>query len=257
MKWLALDTSSAALSLALGQGSLGNILPVASFHQQLSQQHGASLLPQIQRLLQSVDWQVEDVAGLIVGVGPGSYTGLRIGVSLAKMWGLSRQIPVYQVSSLALLAQQAQAQPDDLILPIVDARRLSAYCNLFAQAEGELTALGQDGHVDWQSFIPELMGSLSAMSYGDLILIGHQIEAFADLLHQEYPQLSFKLQSSAEYYPRADLAFTGIKIDPVKDIHTLNPNYVHATLAERQWADQHQRPVANEEENERYIEHFS
>lgn len=257
MKWLALDTSSAALSLALGQGELGNIVPLTSFHQRLNRQHGASLVPEIHHLLHDQNWSVDEIDGLIVGVGPGSYTGLRIGVSLAKIWGISRQIPVYQVSSLALLAQQALAGANDLILPVVDARRLSAYTNLFRKQGGQVKALGQDQHVDWQDFLDGLPAMVEPLNFDQIVLLGNQIDEFVQVIQHRYPSLPLQVQTDNQLYPRADLSFTGLTLDRVQDIHTLNPNYVHATLAERQWADQHHRPVANEEENEGYIEHFS
>ena len=256
MKWLALDTSSDALSVALGQGDRENVQIQKAFHEVLGPQHGVTLVPEIQKLLQAVAWKAQDIDCLVVGLGPGSYTGMRLGVTLAKIWSVSLKLDLYSVSSLALLAGQVEPDLDILIIPVVDARRMSAYTNIYRWTEDKLVSLFQDGHYDWEDWLSHIEPILQENPDQKIIFIGHQIQDFVDLFVDKFPDFRDQVEIIEGRYPDAGLAFTKGMMNPIKDPHTLAPNYAHPTLAEQEWAAKHQRSVANEEENERYIEHF-
>jgi tRNA threonylcarbamoyladenosine biosynthesis protein TsaB len=96
--------------------------------------HSAELLPTLAGLLEQAGSRWEDVTALAVGVGPGTFTGLRIGVATARALAQALAVPLHPVSSLAALAAGiaagAQAPPGTPILPLIDAKRGQVFAAL-------------------------------------------------------------------------------------------------------------------------------
>jgi len=117
---LALDTSTPLVSLALAEG--GDVLTAATSERPL--QHGEQLAPMISRALAEVGALRQDVTAVAVGVGPGPYTGLRVGIVTARTFALVLGIPVYGVCSLDVLAAAAvDGGVTEPFLATTDARR--------------------------------------------------------------------------------------------------------------------------------------
>ena len=116
MTILALSTSSPALSIALIGG--GGVL--AHRHELIGRGHAEALLPAIAALLAG-----RRPASIIVDIGPGSYTGIRIGIAAARALGLAWGVPVHGASALSLVAAQAFATDPALtqVLALIDAGR--------------------------------------------------------------------------------------------------------------------------------------
>lgn len=122
---LSIETSTYSCSAALhNDGSL-----VANRETQEPQKAASQLALQIKEVLNDGNVNAGDLAAVAVSAGPGSYTGLRIGVATAKGLCYGLNIPLIAVNSLVLLAAQARvhAQPDDLLCPMIDARRMEVY----------------------------------------------------------------------------------------------------------------------------------
>lgn len=137
MKRLAIETATDLASVAL---RVGDQICVAEHPS--SRQHAESLLPMIEGLLQAMQLPFSQLDGIAFGCGPGSFTGLRVACSLAKGLALSHELPLYPMSSLALMAEALSAsEPGDTpILAILDARMHQFYWQVF-NAEGRaLTA---------------------------------------------------------------------------------------------------------------------
>lgn len=120
MLTLAFDTSSAVTSVALHDGQD----VVASAEQDAPARQGEVLAPEIERLLRDRDLTVRDVEQVVVGVGPGPYTGLRVGLMTARSLGHALGIAVVGVVSLDSLA--AQCAGDEVVVA-TDARRKEVY----------------------------------------------------------------------------------------------------------------------------------
>lgn len=256
--YLIVDTSSDALTLALAQRKHDSqiITLLEERHLILANQHGVSLLPNIQELLSDYALEAEEVTDLWVGRGPGSYTGLRIGMTLAKMWAQVHPIELRTVSSLALMA--AQIQTDGWIVPVVDARRMTAYTNIYHWNDaGQLEAVLEDRHTDWEDWC-HVLGRLAKQAHiSQVMFVGKDIQSFVQLFGEHVSHVTSQWVSTKGAYPQASAALLVEDLALVTDVHTLAPNYAHATLAERQWAEKHHSSIANEEEHEKFIEHFS
>ena len=136
---LAIDTSTDSASLALVRD--GEVLAESTWRSQ--QNHSVELLPKLTQLLNEAGANIQAVSGVIVAKGPGSFNGLRVGLSTAKGLALSLEVPIIGISSLELEAYQHA----ETGLPI---------CPIFNAGRGEIaTALYQKKANKWQMLVPE------------------------------------------------------------------------------------------------------
>ena len=117
MKILAFDTATMETTCALTED--GKVVAEASVNSRAS--HSEGLITMIQNMLCAAGWAMEDVDLIATGVGPGSFTGLRISVVLAKVLGRTLDIPVVGVSTLKALAREVAS--GGVVIPLFDARR--------------------------------------------------------------------------------------------------------------------------------------
>jgi tRNA threonylcarbamoyl adenosine modification protein YeaZ len=128
---LALDTSTPLVSVALAED--GTVRTEATSEQPM--QHGEQLAPMISRALAEVGALRQDVTAVAVGVGPGPYTGLRVGLVTARTFALVLGIPVYGVCSLDVLAAAAvDAGVGEPFLATTDARRKELFWAAYDEA---------------------------------------------------------------------------------------------------------------------------
>ena len=149
---LALDTSTAAMTLALvdsaEQTSAVEAKVIAERSRLAERNHSILLVSQIDELMEEAGVSMEQLGAIAVGQGPGSYTGVRIGVTVAKTLAWSLRIPLIGISSLEALAKGVERKDfdtgTDWIVPLLDARRGNAYSALFAADSSSWTRLEQD-----------------------------------------------------------------------------------------------------------------
>ncbi len=165
MNLLAIDTSTMVASVAVARGEPGAEPPVILAAADAAVDTTSDiLLPLIDRALGEAGLTIADVGAVAVGAGPGSFTGLRIGMSTAKGLAFSIGAPLWPVSSLAALAQAASDAgevPDGaLIVPLLDARRDEVFCGFFRTHGGGVVALGAE-RVLAPVALPAAIGELS------------------------------------------------------------------------------------------------
>lgn len=127
---LAIDTSVGAASACLL--GLSDVTPIAAESLLMERGHAEALLPLLDRIVARIDGGFEALARVAVTVGPGSFTGIRVGVAAARAVGLACGIPVVGVSTLSALAAPAIAsgvQPQ--VVAAIDARHGSVYAQSF------------------------------------------------------------------------------------------------------------------------------
>lgn len=124
---LNIDTALERASVCLANDDM--ILETAYSENQ--KDHAAWLHPAIQELLKKNNLSVQDINAVAVSIGPGSYTGLRVGLSAAKGLCYALNIPLITVNSLYLLAFAVQKEALDIIVPVIDARRMEIYTAVY------------------------------------------------------------------------------------------------------------------------------
>ena len=134
MKILSLETSAKSVSAAVTDGE--KLLAYA--YQATGLTHSRTLMPMVEAMLQNSDLTLSDMEAIAVSAGPGSFTGLRIGVAAAKGLAWAQDLPCCGVSTLEAMAQNA-AHMDGLVICAMDARRSQVYNALFLARDGVLT----------------------------------------------------------------------------------------------------------------------
>ncbi len=132
MRILAVDTNSQAGSVALLENK--NLLAEVNIHSILT--HSERLLPSIDFLMRSLGLQMKDIEGLALAVGPGSFTGIRIGMSTVKAFSYAFQKPIAPVSNLKALAMKLKSPQTRLLCPVLDAKKGEVFAALF-EAKGK------------------------------------------------------------------------------------------------------------------------
>ena len=108
-----------------------------------SPRHSAELLPELDRLLTAAGRRYEDIDAICIGVGPGTFTGLRIGIATARGLGQALGVRLRPVSSLAAIGLALASEgPERLLLAAIDARRGELFCALY---RSEPKAAGRPG----------------------------------------------------------------------------------------------------------------
>ncbi len=121
---LNIETSSKNCSVSVSQdGKLKSIVEIYSEHYS----HSENLHNFISEALKKIKLNPNDLDAIAVGKGPGSYTGLRIGVAAAKGLCFALNIPLIGLNSLQILSQKYKAKPDEILFPMFDARRMEVY----------------------------------------------------------------------------------------------------------------------------------
>lgn len=126
MKLLAIDSSGLVATVALLDGDI--LVGEYTIHNKKT--HSQTLLPMIDAMLQMAEISIDEIEGIAVAEGPGSFTGLRIGASTAKGLAQGIHVPVVAVSTLEALAYNL-AGADALVCPMMDARRNQAYYGIY------------------------------------------------------------------------------------------------------------------------------
>ena len=139
MKILAFETSAKAASVALLDG--GKLL--AESYQNTGLTHSQTIMVMAQDLLKSCGLSARDVEAVAVAAGPGSFTGVRIGVAAAKGFAWGAELPCYGVSTLEAMARTMGVW-QGYIVPAMDARRSQVYTAVFHAEKGVITRVEED-----------------------------------------------------------------------------------------------------------------
>ncbi len=226
MLTLAFETSAKAASAALTEDS--RLLGESYLNTGLT--HSQTLLVMAQDLLKQCGKTPADVTALAVAAGPGSFTGVRIGVAAAKGFAWGRQLPCYGVSTLEAMAVSLGAY-EGTVCACMDARRSQVYNALFAAEKGNPRRITQDRALSLEALKEEL----KALS-GPIFLVGDGSPLTYRTLSGEVPALV--LPPEHRMHQRAvgaallaeRLAAEG---DP-GDAVLLTPNYLRLSQAERE-----------------------
>ena len=171
---LAVDTSAKSVSCALVRG--GRVL--ASFFSNTGLTHSQTMLPMVEDLLRVADVTVEDLDALAVNVGPGSFTGVRIGVAAVKGLAFTGDKPCVAVSTLESMAMNVPLTPDMAVCGVMDARCQQVYTALFSvNEEGALIRLWDDEAIS----IADLGERLKGIDK-EIVLVGDGSELCYDTL---------------------------------------------------------------------------
>ena len=230
---LAFETSAKAGSVAL----MENGVLLAENYQNTGLTHSQTLLSMAEAMLSHSGKTPQDVQAVAVAAGPGSFTGVRIGVAAAKGFAWGSQIPCYGVSTLESMARNLGLS-DGVICCAMDARRSQVYNALFRVEQGNLSRITEDRAISLEDLQKELknykesiflVGDGSKLCYNTLQeSVGNLILPPEHRLHQRAGGVALAAQAQID---------AGLDGDPA----TLTPNYLRLSQAERERNAREQR----------------
>lgn len=233
MKILAFETSAKAASVALTDG--GKLL--AESYQNTGMTHSQTLMVMAQELLKTCGLCPKDVEAVAVASGPGSFTGVRIGVAAAKGFAWGGELPCYGVSTLEAMARNLGIW-QGYVVPAMDARRSQVYTAIFHAQKGVLTRLEEDMAISLEELrekIKNFEESIFLVGDGALLCYNTLLEEVPALvlppehrMHQRAAGVALAAQAMAD---------AG---DPGKAAE-LTPNYLRLSQAERERAARENR----------------
>ena len=223
MLMLAFETSAKAGSVALHDG----ISLLGESYSNTGLTHSQTLMVMAQDLLKSCGVTPQDVTAVAVAAGPGSFTGVRIGVAAAKGFAWGAEIPCHGVSTLEAMALQLGIY-EGYVLPVMDARRAQVYNALFQAKEGKLTRLCEDRAIA----LSDLAQELNALD-GPIFLVGDGSTLCHRTLGEQLPSLVLPPEHRM-HQRAAGVALAAIQNPDSGDGATLTPNYLRLSQAERE-----------------------
>ena len=226
MKILAFETSAKAASVALMEK--GKLL--GESYQNTGLTHSQTLMVMAEDLLKTCNLTTKDVDAVAVAAGPGSFTGIRIGVAAAKGFAWGAELPCYGVSTLEAMARNLGVW-QGYVVPAMDARRSQVYTAIFHAEKGVLTRVEEDMAIS----LTELKEKLKNFDES-VFLIGDGANLCYNTLLEEVPALV--LPPEHRMHQRA--AGVALAAQAMADAGLpgnageLTPNYLRLSQAERE-----------------------
>lgn len=226
MKILALDSSSIVATVALvdEEKLMGEIIV------NHKKNHSEKLMPIIEQLLDEVEERIEDVDGFGVCVGPGSFTGIRIGVSTVKAFAQATHKPLVGISTLEGLAFQLPYSRG-IICPLLDAQRNQIYTGLYKWEGNQMFSIEEDQAIKVEEWIEKLKDRTE-----DIHLVGDGVAKFSSLFQKKLGE-KVSVAPSIVRMPRASsiasLALQRIQKGEITDYKDLHPHYIRQSQAEQ------------------------
>lgn len=225
---LAVDTSAKPVSCAIAQDQ--RIL--GAFYANNGLTHSQTLMPMIEQLLSITGLTVDQLDAVAVNAGPGSFTGVRIGVSAVKGIAFSHNLPCISVSTLEAMAHQIAAIPGTIICGAMDARCQQVYSALFLLDEaGELVRLTDDAALSLAD-----LETLLKQQNRPIILVGDGSELCYKTLKEAVPNLTLA-PAPVRYQNASGTAMIAVKKfsnSETIDAEALLPEYLRLPQAERE-----------------------
>ena len=226
MKILAFETSAKAASIAITDN--GKLL--GESYQNTGLTHSQTLMVMAEDLLKACNLSVKDVEAVAVAAGPGSFTGIRIGVAAAKGFAWGAELPCYGVSTLEAMARNLGVY-QGYVVPAMDARRSQVYTAVFHAEKGILSRVEEDMAIS----LAELGGKIK--NYEEpVFLVGDGAVLCYNTLLEEVPGLVLPPEHRM-HQRAAGVALAAQRMaddgDPGNGAE-LTPNYLRLSQAERE-----------------------
>ena len=223
---LAFETSAKAASVAL----LEENKLLGESYQNTGLTHSQTLMVMAEDLLKQCGKTVDDVTAVAVAEGPGSFTGVRIGVAAAKGFAWGKNIPCYGVSTLEAMAESLGIY-EGYVCPVMDARRSQVYNALFYVNHSAISRVKEDRAIA----LADLSEELKTLE-GPIYLVGDGSDLTHKTLSADIPNLV--LPPEHRKHQRATgvaiLAAKAIAAGETGDGSALQPNYLRLSQAERE-----------------------
>jgi tRNA threonylcarbamoyladenosine biosynthesis protein TsaB len=230
---LGIETATPQVGCAIG----GHEGVLSSAHQCRGRRHAETLTPMVEFVVAQAGIELDDLGAIAVDVGPGLFTGLRVGISTAKALAYALSIPMIGVSSLDLLAFPMRYS-SRLIVAMVDARRGEVFHARYRQVPGGIQRVSEPEVLPPTELASELLATGE-----DLLLVGDGARRYAEV----FDDVAVEFAEPGQAYPNAgalvQLAHARALREEFVPHWELQPAYLRMPDAEINWSTRHD-PVA-------------
>ena len=200
MKILLIDTTTSFVTVSI----IDNDVILYNYYNQITTDMSSKLIPIIDEAFSNVQFELKDIDKILVANGPGSFTGIRVGVTIAKTIAWSLNIDIVPISSLELMATTRADKK--YLVPMIDARRGNVFGGIY---DTELKCIKSDRLISLNELVKDLDDTYEFVSYDNIEIYG-LIKPNIDVL-----KIVKKHENDEGINP-----------------HNLNPNYLKLTEAE-------------------------
>jgi tRNA threonylcarbamoyladenosine biosynthesis protein TsaB len=181
---LGIETATERVSVAVG----GHEGVIGLFEITKGRRHVETLVPAIEFMLRQADIELDEISVVAVDVGPGLFTGMRVGLAAAKAIAQALRIPMIGISSLDLLAFPCR-HTDRVVVPVIDARKSEVFYAMYRQVPGGLQQVSEPTVGPVEELVADLLARSQdvlcvgdgALRYRDEILDGYRCEIGGDV----------------------------------------------------------------------------
>ncbi|WP_347861571.1 tRNA (adenosine(37)-N6)-threonylcarbamoyltransferase complex dimerization subunit type 1 TsaB [Salimicrobium sp. PL1-032A] len=227
MNILAIDTSNYVLGVAV----IKNHEVAGEWVTNVKKNHSVRLMPAIDQMMKETETSPEELDLIAVAQGPGSFTGVRIGMATAKSMAYALDIPVTGISSLEVLARQGTFF-EGLICPFFDARRGRVYTGLY---DGKMNVVMEEENIDMDTWLEKV----EAMKQ-PILFISQDLALFRERIEAKMGDNAVFPTAAHQYARPSYLALAAMKT-PASAMHTLSPNYLRLPEAEQKWLNRQEK----------------
>jgi len=228
---LALETATTVASIAI----IDKDKVLGEIFLNTRKNHSEVLMPMVDKLLKFINREITDMEAFAVAIGPGSFTGLRIGLATAKGMAQALKKPVIGVPTLDGLARNL-IDVNGLICPILDARKNEVYTAVYSCHEHVCERI-----TDYMALSPQQLGERFAQFGEEITILGDAVLPFGQLLINGKSSIS--IASQANCFPRAAqigaIAQERLERGESNDLFELAPLYIRRSEAEIRWEEKH------------------
>ena len=226
---LAIDTATKIGSVALYNDKTGVIGEINLY---VKVNHSNVIMDAVDSLFKLSGLTIKDVDRIAVTIGPGSFTGIRIGTAIAKGLAYSLKKPIVGVNELDVLAHMGENR-EDIIVPLIDARKERVYFSKYRYIDNILLREEEYKDGELREILDDLKGK-KVTFIGDGATVNEKL--INEILEKDYT-----IFSKANSIPRAGVAAQISLHLPEDNLYTLEPLYVNKSQAEREKEEREKR----------------
>ena len=226
---LAIDTATKIGSVALYDDKTGVIGEINLY---VKVNHSNVIMDAVDSLFKLSGLNIKDVDRIAVTIGPGSFTGIRIGTAIAKGLAYSLKKPIVGVNELDVLAHMGENR-EDIIVPLIDARKERVYFSKYRYIDNILLREEEYKDGELREILDDLKGK-KVTFIGDGATVNEKL--INEILEKDY-----NIYSKANSIPRAGVAAQISLHLPEDNLYTLEPLYVNKSQAEREKEEREKR----------------
>ena len=223
---LAFDTATDVVTVAIGRDGV----PLGALQLASGREHAERLVPAIRTLVADTGIALDRLAAIAVGVGPGRFTGLRVGVTTAKVMAQALAIPVVGISTLDLVAFPLRHTRRDVVA-VIDARRREVFWARYRTVPGGVVRIGDEAVAPPHEVVAELMAR-----GGEVLLAGDGVDRYrAELAELDHAELAGPEFAAPSALALLELAAGRLEREEFVAPGALSPVYLRESDAAINW----------------------